>query len=84
MHITSKKSISRVPLTLSLSPRRGEGTGLEFLDSKKVSAIPACRQAGMPTLLQANENLRKASVAYIKPTMDFWAKERTLAGKIPI
>src|SRR4030042_39024 len=34
----------------------------------------------MPPLHHANQNLRKASTDYINPTIDFWAKERTLAG----
>jgi hypothetical protein len=38
----------------------------------------------MPTLHPSDEKFRKASADYIKPAMDFWAKERTLAGKIPM
>jgi hypothetical protein len=76
-YYTEKKYKSSTPHPIPL-PSKGRGDGIGILGFKK-SVGNKCRRC--VTLLK---KFRKASVDYIKPAIDFWAKERTLAGKIPI
>jgi hypothetical protein len=72
-----KKYKSSTPHPLPL-PLQGRGEGIRILGLKK-NVGNKCRRYIMLTKIKG-----KPLQDYINPAIDFWAKERTLAGKSPM